>query len=114
VENHYKVTKGVLDIWNRELRRGLCSVEEPSENIKTLLRQKREERRGVKKDELSPILNEVNATLTALASLYAAKAEAELTASAPQVYVPFSSTQGAFRVSQTFFQWWYDHKDNLF
>jgi hypothetical protein len=37
----------------------------------------------VKKDELAPILNEVNATLTVLASLYAAKAEAELAASAP-------------------------------
>jgi hypothetical protein len=98
------VTKGVLDIWNRELRRGLCSVEEPSENIKTLLRQERERRRGVKKDELAPILNEVNATLTALASLYASKAEAELAASAPRVYVPFGGTHVAFRVSQTFFQ----------
>jgi hypothetical protein len=68
----------------------------------------------VKKDELAPILNGVNATLTALASLYAAKAEAELAASAPRVYVPFGGTHVAFRVSQTFFQWWYDHEDDLF
>jgi hypothetical protein len=114
VENHYKVTKGMLDIWNRELRRGLCTVEEPSENVRTLLRQERERRRTVKKDEASPVLNKVNATLTELARLYAAKAQAELAASAPRGYVLFGGTHVAFRVSQTFFQWWYDHEDNLF
>jgi hypothetical protein len=114
VENHYKVTKGVLDIWNREIRRGMSQVDDPSENIRTLLRQERERRRAVKREELSPVLNEVNATLTELARLYAAKAQAELAASAPRVYVPFGGTHVAFRVSQTFFQWWYDHEDDLF
>jgi hypothetical protein len=114
VENHYKVTKGILDIWNRELRRGLCHVEDPSENIRTLLRQERERRRTVKKGEASPVLNEVNATLTELARLYAAKSQAELAASAPRGYVPFGGTHVAFRVSQTFFQWWYDHEDDLY
>jgi hypothetical protein len=114
VENHYKVTKGILDIWNRELRRGLSDVDNPSENVRTLLRQERERRRTVKKDEASPVLNEVNATLTELARLYAAKAQAELAASAPRQYVPFGGTHVAFRVSQTFFQWWYDHEDDIF
>jgi hypothetical protein len=59
-------------------------------------------------------LNKVNATLTELARLYAAKAQAELAASAPCQYIPFGGTHVAFRVSQTFFQWWYDHEDDIF
>jgi hypothetical protein len=114
VENHYRVTKGILDIWNREIRRGLSDVEDPSETIRTLLRQERERRRTVKKDKALPILNEVNATLTELARLYAAKAQAELAASAPREYVPFGGTHFPLRVSQAFFQWWYDHEDDIF
>jgi hypothetical protein len=68
----------------------------------------------VKKDEALPILNEVNATLTELARLYAAKAQAELAASAPREYVPFGGTHFPLRVSQAFFQWWYDHEDDIF
>jgi hypothetical protein len=51
------------------------------------------------KDEASPILREVNATLTELARLYAAKAQAELAASAPHKYVLFGGTHFPLQVS---------------
>jgi hypothetical protein len=114
VENHYPVPKGVLDIWNREIRRGVSTAQDPSENLRTLLRQERERRRSGRRDNNNniEILSEVSSTLRELARLYGAKAQAELAAAAPPAeYVPFGGSHFPLRVAQAFFQWWYDHEE---
>ncbi|KAF2629485.1 hypothetical protein BU25DRAFT_22733 [Macroventuria anomochaeta] len=41
VEDHHKVPQPVAEIWAREVRQGMCTVNEPSENIRGLLVQEK-------------------------------------------------------------------------
>jgi hypothetical protein len=42
VENHYAVPHRILERWNMEIRQGVSTVPDPSENVRSLLRQEKE------------------------------------------------------------------------
>jgi hypothetical protein len=113
VENHYAVPHRILERWNMEIRQGVSNVLDPSENVRSLLRQEKERARGGKKDGTVSVLSEeiasVKELLLGISQAYAAKGAAELAANTPKSeYTPFGSQYPPFRLLQAFFQWWYD------
>ncbi|KAF1935287.1 hypothetical protein EJ02DRAFT_471311 [Clathrospora elynae] len=95
------------------LKDGVSSVLDPSENVRSLLRQEKERARGGKKDGTVSVLLEeiagVKELLLRISQAYAAKGAAELAANIPKSeYAPFGSQYPPFRLLQAFFQWWYD------
>ncbi|KAF1945254.1 hypothetical protein EJ02DRAFT_509704 [Clathrospora elynae] len=113
VENHYTVPHRILERWNMEIRQGVSSVLDPSENVQSLLRQEKERARGGKKDGTVSVLSEeiagVKELLLRISQAYAAKGAAELAANIPKSeYAPFGSQYPPFRLLQAFFQWWYN------
>jgi hypothetical protein len=88
VENHYAVPRRILERWIMEIRQGLSSVLDPSENIPSLLRQEKERARGGKKDGTVSVLSVeiagVKEHLLGISQAYAAKGAVELATNTPK------------------------------
>ena len=124
VERHYPVPNKPLEKWLDDINNRVCTIEDPSERVRALLRQYRErsvnskQSRGMQHQQMVELqqqeldkLSRLQATIESLTELYTAKSVAEISERqrAECKKTPINSGKPAWEQLRAFFQFWYDH-----
>jgi hypothetical protein len=123
VENHYAAWNPAIRQWLSDIKDEVCTVDDPSDAVRALLRQSRERSANtratqhIRHQELLSVqqhqskrLSQLSGTIESLAQLYTARSTAELTRmqSFESKLNPLNSGKQEWEILRAFFQFWWE------